>query len=198
MQFSNNKWDHCLSLFRITISEIFLISPVLFKGPVEHLCERNKSKEICSKTLAWNRECQPAKGLPEIVSAWNKAKSPSLWNTSLWRSWFPKISKCNMAHKIHELKATESNEEANLDCIIWPCGWCVLRMNQEVHCSNTEQYPIMSTVLKHVEKWHGIIREPVHEKCFQLSLYVMQEKHSDTNFLREGIRCVFPINLLTE
>jgi len=87
-----------------------------------------------------------------------------------------------MAHKIHELKATKGNEEANLDCIIWPCGWCVLRMNQEVHCSNTEQYPIMSTVLKHIEKWHGIIREPMHEKCFQLSLYVMQEKHSDTNF----------------
>ena len=69
-------------------------------------------------------------------------------------------------------------------------------MEEEVHCANAKEDPVVETVLEHVEERHGVVRESVNEKGFEFSFQVMNEDHGEPNFLAEVVLEGLAIDLL--
>lgn len=50
-------------------------------------------------------------------------------------------------------------------------------MKKEVHGSDSQKHPIVSTVFENVEEWHGIVGESMNKKSFQFTFAVMAQNH---------------------
>lgn len=103
-----------------------------------------------------------------------------------------------MSFQVEELKDKESNKNYSEDCIISPARRSVKWVHKEVHIEDTANKPIMETILKQVEEWHGIIGESMYKCCLILSLNVMKNHHSNTKFLVVSEFIFYSVNLLLE
>ena len=151
---------------------------MLLERPVEHLQERHRQEQVRAKALRRDRERQPAQGLPEVVGAGDFVEAPAFGDAALGGAGLAQIAKGHVAHEVHKLKHPKGSKEAHLNLIRRPSRRRILRVQQEVDSSQPHQYPVVRAILKHIEEWHGIIREPVNKQRLQLPLQVVAQYHS--------------------
>lgn len=103
-----------------------------------------------------------------------------------------------MSLQVKELENDESNKKCCKDIVVTPARRSIKRVYKEVHVEHTANKPIMETILKQVEEWHSIIGEPMYKCCLILSLDVMKDDHSNTEFLVVSQRSLLSVDLLLE
>jgi len=55
-----------------------------------------------------------------------------------------------MTHEIHEFKESKSTSKDFKSALSCPRRRSVLRMQEEIHINESEDYPIMETILKYI------------------------------------------------
>jgi len=71
-------------------------------------------------------------------------------------------------------------------------------MQEEIHIDESEDEPVMETVLQKVEDWHGIIWETMNEQSFKFTLQIMSKDHSKPDLLIKSQRFLCIIYLFSE
>lgn len=194
---SNDEGEHDVAL-RILVTELLLVILVLLDSPSQHLARADEREEVSAGALSHDRECDPAKSLPEVVSARDLVEAPTVRNTALICAGLAQILKRDVAHEIHELEKAEEAKQHVADGVARPGRRRIQRMQQEITGTPAHENPVMSAVFEQVEERHRVVRESMHKESFKLALDVMTANHDEAELLlnREGL--ALTINLLLE
>jgi len=185
MSHLNDEGEHGLSVsgvFGLSIFsiEFLLVVLVLLQSPDQHLSSGNNKEEISGIASSQSSESEPSIRFPQVVSARNQAKAPSVGDSSLGMSTLFSAGRCrsefsesDVAHQIQEFEKDKESSKTVLDF----SGISGVFPEEEQFSGdqNTTEDPVVERVFKDILKGHGTVTEDVDKQGFDFSFGVMED-----------------------